>query len=376
MISEELLKKFPTKRIKPFDGMAITAATWDEAHEYHHLQQRFQALLSHGSGIVTGLEVIASDPPDTSVNVLPGIAVDPLGRTIVLPQEVSYDIGQEMDGLLYILLSYGESRPRAGENQRQADDPKYIHAEFSIFARTVLPPGPWVELARVWRENRQAPFHNAQNWASPNPNEIDLRFRREVGAPPEISLAVCYLGDETAKSQGLGVTYLAQAINRQGSYRVAVMDDVALAPGVEANTLIYLVGQGAFELNPGQMNGLYNYVERGHGTLLLESLDSTAEKIFTNMLKTLKLPVKAAAPGHRLLTDPYLFAVPPPGFETNGSPQLMLGDGVIFSSHNYGRLWQGQQRDGTPSREQIRTAMEWGTNIIAYAAYRRQTKTR
>jgi hypothetical protein len=36
-------------------------------------------------------------------------------------------------------------------------------------------------------------------------------------------------------------------------------------------------------------------------------------------------------------------------------------------------LWQGQQRDILPSREQIRSAVEWGANIIAYAAYRRQS---
>jgi len=159
--SEELLKKIPTKRIKPFDGMAITAHIWDEAHEYHRLQQRFHTLFNHGAGIVTGLEVIASDPPDTEVYVLPGIAVDPLGQIIVLPQPVSYDIGREMEGLLYILLSYGESRPRADEDHPQADDPKYIHAEFSLFARTVLPAGPWVELGRVNRQSRDAPFHNA-----------------------------------------------------------------------------------------------------------------------------------------------------------------------------------------------------------------------
>jgi hypothetical protein len=372
VISEELLKKFPTKRIKPFDGMAITAHTWEEAHEFHRLQHRFHALCGHGAGIVTGLEVIASDPPDTSVYVLPGIAVDPLGQTIVLPQPVSYDIGREMEGLLYVLLSYGESRPRAGEDNPQADDPKYIHAEFSLFARTVLPSGPWVELARVTRQSRDAPFYNVRNWANPGLNEIDLRFRREVGAPPEVSLATCYMGAETARSHGLGITYLAQAINRLRSYRVTVMDNVALAPGIESNTLIYLVGQGAFELSPGQMNGLYNFVQRGRGTLLIESLDPTAESIFLNMLKTLGLPLEPIPAGHRVLTDPYLFAVPPAGFETQGSPRVSLGDGVIFSTHSYGRLWQGQQRDGVPSREQIRAAIEWGTNIIAYAAYRRQ----
>lgn len=373
MISEELLQKFPTKKIKPFDGMAITAAVWEEAHDYHHLSQRFHNLFNHGPGVVGGLEVIASDPPDTSVYILPGLAVDPIGQIIVLPQPVAYDIGHEMEGLLYILLSYGESRPKTGGDNGQADSPKYIHGEFSITARTVLPGGPWVEIARVRRESRTSLFYDAQNWAQPGPNEIDLRFRREINAPAEARVAVCYLGNNPDKQNGVGVTYLARTLNRLGLYQVFVDDDVAVAPGVEANTMIYLVGQGTFELSPGQMNGLYNYVQRGRGTLLLESLDAAAESTFSNLLATMNLKVEALPRTHRLMTDPYLFATPPSGFETKGSPKLLVGDGVIFSGHNYGRLWQGEQQGQTPSRELIRAAQEWGSNIIAYAVQRRRS---
>ena len=80
----------------------------------------------------------------------------------------------------------------------------------------------------------------------------------------------------------------------------------------------------------------------------------------------------ALPPGHRLLADPYLFAAPPPGFETGEKAEVSVSDGVIFSTYNYGLLWQGEVRGGVPSREQIRTAMEWGGNIVAYAAARRK----
>ncbi|MEW5958930.1 MAG: DUF4159 domain-containing protein [Chloroflexota bacterium] len=371
MISEELLQQFPGRRIKPFDGMAVTSEVWEEAHHYHHQQQRLHALFSHGPGIITGLEVLASDPPDTSVYILPGIAVDPSGQTIVLPQPVAYDIGQDLDGLLYILLSYGESRPRAEDENDQADAPKFVHAEFSIFARTSLPASPCVELARVMRQNRDSLFHNPVNWAQPGPNELDLRFRREIGAPPEVTVAVCYLG-KAERRNGLGAIYLAHSLNRTGQFRALVEEGVALAPGVEANTLIYLVGQDTFELSPGQMNGLNNYVQRGGGTLFIESSDAAAESVFTNMLKTMGLAVAPLSSGHRLLTDPYLFAAPPPGFETGNSAPVLVGNGVIFSARNYGRLWQGEQREGSPTREQIRAALEWGGNILAYAAHRRR----
>ena len=73
---------------------------------------------------------------------------------------------------------------------------------------------------------------------------------------------------------------------------------------------------------------------------------------------------------HPLLTEPFLFGAPPPGFETEGAPTVMVADGVIFSTCDYGCLWQGDRRNGTAAREAIRAAHEWGSNIVAYAIVR------
>lgn len=371
MSREEALQQFPLKKIKANNGMAVTAEVWEEAHEYHTHQQRLHALFSHGPGIISGLDVIASDPPDTSVYILPGIAVDTTGQVIVLPQPVSYDIGDEMEGLLYVLLSYGESRPRPGDGTGQADGVMYVHTEFSIFARTTLPGTPAVELARIQRDSREAAFHDAENPSKPAVDEIDLRFRQEVGAPREATVAVCYLG-EGDKQHGLGADYLARALNYSGRYRVLINDDAPVAPGVEKNTLIYLVGAGKFELSRGQINGLTNYVQKGHGTLLIEAGNAEAAATFKNFLSTSGFELEALASGHRLLTEPFLFGAAPEGYETQGKPQVLVGEGVIFSTCEYGRLWQGERRSGPTSREEIRSAMEWGGNIISYALERQR----
>lgn len=370
MNTEELLQQYPTKRIKPADGMAVTADVWEEAHEYHRRTQDFHTLFSHGSGIITGLEVIASDPPDTSVYILPGIAIDTTGQTIVLPQPVSYDIGHEMEGQLHLLLSYSESRP-ASENGSGAEGaPQYVNAEFSLSARTTLPNTPHVELARVRRSSRDSTFLNAQNPAQPGPNEIDLRYRREVGAPRDVNLAVTYLGNVSDRKHGRGAGYLAQALNHTGQYRVFVEDGVPLGPNIVTNTLVYLVGHGKFELNQGQMNGLRNYVTRGRGTLLIESVDAAAEETFMEFLRATGLQPDPLPPGHRLLAQPHLFAAPPPGFESQEKPKLLVGDGVIFSTYNYGLVWQGECKGRLASREEIRSAVEWGGNIVTYALER------
>jgi len=74
---------------------------------------------------------------------------------------------------------------------------------------------------------------------------------------------------------------------------------------------------------------------------------------------------------HVLLTEPNLFAAPPVGFETEGTPSIQLGGGVILSTHDYGCLWQGERRGRLAAREEIRAAMEWGSNLITWAMDRR-----
>jgi hypothetical protein len=369
---EELLQQYPLKRIKPVDGMAVTADVWEETHEYHRRSQGFHSLFSHGPGILSGLDVIASDPPDTSLYILPGLAMDSAGQTIVLPQPVAYDIGHDLEGLLYLILSYGESRPRAEGGSQQEGAPLYVHGEFSISARSTLPDTPGVELARVRRSSRNSVLLNAQNPARPDLDEIDLRSRQEVGAAREVTIAVNYLGEVAEKKHGLGLAYLAQTLNYLGRYRVMIEDDAPIGPSIVTNTIIYLVGQGSFELSSGAMNGLRNYVHRGKGTLLIESMDSEAESSFMNFLKAKEMQPEPLLSGHRLLTQPYVFAAPPTGFETQGNPQLLVSDGVIFSGYNYGLVWQGERRGRHASREEIRAATEWGINIISYALHRRR----
>ena len=68
-----------------------------------------------------------------------------------------------------------------------------------------------------------------------------------------------------------------------------------------------------------------------------------------------------------------MFGAPPQGFETEGSPHLLVGEGLILSTFDYGCLWQAQRRGRPASREEIRSAMEWGENLIVlFAAGRKR----
>ena len=78
--------------------------------------------------------------------------------------------------------------------------------------------------------------------------------------------------------------------------------------------------------------------------------------------------------GHSVFAAPYLFAQPPVGFETQGSPQLRVADGVLMSTYDYGCLWRGERRGRPAQRSEIRDAQEWGANLIFWAAAERKRR--
>jgi hypothetical protein len=375
-MDQKLIAEYPIRRISPVDGMAVTAEVWEEAHRYHREQQRFHALLNHGSGILTGLEVIASDPPDSAVYILPGIAVDSLGQTIILPEPTAFDVGTAQ-GLLYLLLSYGESQPRIEEDREGA--PRYVRAQFGIEATDTLPDTSFVELARIRRQGRDSPLTNARDATQPLANEVDLRFRPEVGVAGRqpLSLAVSYAGGPAGRRHGRGAANLARALRRSG--RQVWMDDaVPLAPGLERYALVYLVGHDAFQLSRDEMNALYACLQAG-GTVLVESCrhdlqdgEPASDAAFADLLASMGVQLQELGAEHPLLQEPFLFSAPPAGFETEGTPQIQVGGGVIFSTYDYGCLWRGERRGTPASRAEIRTAMEWGSNLMAYAMARRK----
>ncbi|MBN1641141.1 MAG: DUF4159 domain-containing protein [Anaerolineae bacterium] len=378
---------FPTRRISPFDGMAVTAEVWQQAHDYHRQGRQVQALFEHGPGVLVGLEVVASIPADSIVHIRPGIAVDPLGQVIVLREPVAYDIGNAR-GTLYLLLSYGEGRPQAAEDAESG--PLYVHDQFGIEAQGHVPVTACVELARIQRQDRNSPVSDATDPASPGANEIDLRFRREIGvtAMPIASFGVVPLGAAQSASHATGARHLARTLRELGPFRAWADPAVSLSADLRGYDLLYLVGQGPFQVGRDEMTALYQYLQAG-GTLFYESCrrqteggDPPADASFADLLASLGIPLQPLPVDHALLTVPHLFAAPPPGFEPSGEGQISIGGlpdsqgsaCVVMSTLDYGCLWRGERRDGPASREAIRSALEWGTNLVAFALRPRPTK--
>jgi hypothetical protein len=371
--NNEIIRAFPAQRLHPVDGLAVTAAIWGEAHAYHRLREEAHNRLVHGPGVLIGLEVIASDPPDASVYILPGLAIAPTGEIIIVEEPVVYSFGSA-EGNLHLLLTYGESQPRVADTTDE--ERLYIHAQFGVEAQPLSSGVEEVELARVRRRGDEAPITDADDPKRPSENEIDLRFRREL-APPSSKpahLGVVYLG-ERAEAHGQGARALGQALRAQGT-PLWVDDDLGSNGGWSGYTLLYVVGQGAFEVSRETMTALYDYLEAG-GFAFMESCGSDEEEVaaafsaFQEMLDSLGIQVEPVKRGHPLLNSHHLFATPPEGCGSSTEPLLLAGEDVVLSRADYGCLWQGGTAEEPATRERIRAAQELGTNIVHYATQQR-----
>lgn len=363
MTDENQYAMFPSRRIKPFDGMEITAEVWEEAHSYHSQALQFHNHFFHGLGILSGLEVVASEPADNMVYIMPGAAVDPLGRMLVLAEPVAYDFGDAATGTLYLSLSYRE-KERGGKAASE-EAPRYLEQDFVLTARASVPTQTQIELARLTRAVRNAPIANAVDPLQPQRNEIDLRYRLQVPLKElhKLSAGVVYLGKVKNKTHGRGLSAMAEELKERSAWSLIVEDNLKLDKSVLSFSLLYLVLEGELAWDEAQISTLKAFLDQD-GLLFIENGDNAASDASQKLCEQLKINLKPVRKEHALLSRPWHFAEAPAGFSKAG--ELLAKDNVVMSSYNYGRLWFGECEEGTPSREAIRAAMEFGQNLLTY----------
>ncbi|NMB86869.1 MAG: DUF4159 domain-containing protein [Chloroflexi bacterium] len=359
---------YPRKRILPYDGMSITAGVWDEAHRYHVQLHNAHQYFVHGTGIVSGLEVVASDPPDSIVYVLPGVALDDSGKMIVLSEPVAYDLGKKIDGKLYLLLLHREVKAPAPEGQ-ESNAPTYMQDEFVIVARPDQVDAPHVELARLNRLPVDAPVTDAADPAAPGANALDLRFRRYVCPPqPEQVLAgVSYLGDVPEQNYHLGLNRLVRPLAAVSPFQLIVENHTPLDQGLFDYGLVYLVATRAARLDKGQAEILRSYVENG-GKVLLEFCERVEnEGTPAELLGPAGISLRPAGAAHAVFQSPHLFYAPPQGGVAQERATVWYDEaGVLATNGVYGSLWSGGMQHLAVSRGVIRDAIEWGVNLLNY----------
>jgi hypothetical protein len=140
--------------------------------------------------------------------------------------------------------------------------------------------------------------------------------------------------------------------------------------------LLYVACEGDFQgLNPEQLAGLRRYLEAG-GTLFAEASKGSEGFVrsFGEIAKAVEATPKPVPKASPLFKSHHLFASAPPGAAEGGVLTADFSKGVLLSTCDYGGAWQGEiaNAEAADSRDRIRRSVEFGLNVVAYAADRKR----
>ena len=373
--------QFQNKRLNPFKGLVIDVPVWTDAHAYHRNQHRLHSMMMHQYGIVTGLEVVAWDPPDNSVVIHPGIALDAEGNTIVVPEPQRFYLNIEEEGTAQLILQYSEvaQKGTVGSSNGQQEQAIYTLEAFRIREQRSDTEECYVELARVEVSGKGTAITDAATPSRILPFEIDPRYRVEAGQRPEgqvtIGILRCPASDPVDgwDAHNQGFMHLSKFVTRNTRYSVKLNESVELSDEIRGYDLLCLVGHESFELSDTETELLKNHLERG-GTLFVEACSDgvSGEKVkgfrtsFSRMAENLGRTPRLIERGHELLSKYHLFAATPPGCD--GQALMMENGGILYSDADYGCAWVGGRDDNPLPRDVIRNSLEFGANILIFAA--------
>lgn len=400
---EEILK-IKLKRVNPFQGLVIDSDTWRDAHEYHRDQQRLHVLAFHSVGIVDGLEIVANKPPDLSVIIHPGMAVDPQGNVIIVPETQNYKIQTREKRTIYLIMQFREV-PAEPYQPPNGGQPTRIMEAYRIQERDTLPKEPYLELCRINFDPVDKAIKDARYQTQVGRNEIDLNFRqattpisttplsappseqkpaqtqvaptKEAVTPPAVTIAIGHavVGEADKNLHRAGLQNLIKEINRQGGFQTSLSENIVIDRKISRFALIYMTGNGRFDLTPEQQSIISEFLQSGgviFGEGCCDEATGTGAKgarefglIFNQLANQVKCKLETVQRGHALLSVCHVFSEVPKG--TSETAMLLEGGHMIFNGSDYGCSWQGGYRDKPLTRETIRDSIEMGTNIIFYA---------
>ena len=385
----EDLIRFQFKRVNPFQGLILDADTWKDEQDYHRNQQKLHTLAFHGTGVVEGLEVKASQPPDFSLMISPGMAIDTEGNAIVVPKSQRYSLGSKNKGQVYLIMQYREV-PTAPASPSEEGQATRILEAYRIREVANLPDEPCLELARLDLDPSKKSITDARAPSNPTVNEIDLRFRQSAKAPlPDVSKTALHphppaeiaphekvilghiaLGEASPDLHSSGLMKLARQVGFQTEYQAAV-EECTLDETITHHTLLYMTGKGHFTTSAKKQAILNSFVQSG-GTIFAESCAEQQEVgvkefglAFNRLAEQLGEKLELVQRGHPLLDCHHIFSTVPSGAKSEGL--LMAGRQVIYSNCDYGCAWNGGYNNSPLSRDVIRGAFEMGVNVVAYA---------
>ncbi|NOU69195.1 hypothetical protein GC096_34840 [Paenibacillus sp. LMG 31461] len=193
---------YPFERNRYFYGKLLTVRDFESEQKYFNDKRRMMNRLLHGSGVVTGLQVVAVD--EKSVSVEMGAAIDALGREIVVPSPMTMKLSM-MDGFsnnqyaknVYLCIAYDEKEKEpvhavANSSVRsdEINDYNRVLESYRLFIREDAPDPASLPLATLsdqtivlYQDKQVRVLQTTPRYVNPGQLfEMTLRFEKTLKA--------------------------------------------------------------------------------------------------------------------------------------------------------------------------------------------------
>ena len=287
----------PLRRLAVRNGLLLDAERWRVAHDYHRQRQNLHYQALHLPGIVCGLEVAVTAPPeDVSaryrderwLQISPGVAIDAHGNLIVVDQPVKVHLASSPAATphwVYLVVRYVDPEGL------QRSQPAEIIAETFRIDEKQQPPGSLdVEVCRVLPPPDEMPLAPALDVFQPEIGELDLRYRQLAQLRPQATVHAAYVvsgltaADEQIQQrlQALGEAAIALYPALMVAHDITALDFSQLSavpdttteqgplpPALSQCDLLYLTHRQSLQLDATATAYLRQYLDQG-GVVLVE----------------------------------------------------------------------------------------------------------
>ncbi|MGG1513813.1 hypothetical protein ABE504_00260 [Paenibacillus oryzisoli] len=245
---------YPFERNRYFYGKLLTVRDFESEQKYFNDKRRMMNRLLHGSGVVTGLQVVAVD--EKSVSVEMGAAIDSLGREIVVPSPMTMKLSM-MDGFtnnqyaknVYLCIAYDEKDKEpvhavANSSVRsdEINDYNRVLESYRLFIRETAPDPASLPLANladqtvvVYQDAHVRVLQTTPRYVNPGQLfEMTLRFEKTLKAG-RLSFRYELAGQRVEAMEGSSVVeFLEPQDGQESEYEMKVLLRADSTAGVKA----------------------------------------------------------------------------------------------------------------------------------------------
>lgn len=149
-MNEHQLLRRPPQRVHYSDGQFLTLNDFTEEQEYHRfcLQRNNMMLYEPGVVLVDQLDSLAVKRKGNTLFVEPGVALDPLGRHLVLYERKPLEIWEGASGSFLIVVAYRE-QPVEPAQKGEPVETRYNEEAQAILCAVDKKPAACVTLATI-----------------------------------------------------------------------------------------------------------------------------------------------------------------------------------------------------------------------------------